>query len=186
MRALVVSVACVAALLIGVACAVASDNVGSNTGMGAMMQKTLEAKREQSAAQAALDRVVQDVDLGRASPDKGDWRQLELKWNNDTVAGPTDPKVISAEIDTLNQMESRLLKSSDHERMAQARNDLMEASAKVEHVLSQYNQAVRSSRTHHDDFSQATQPENRTQNGSNFSIRSQRDSENHPPLPSSQ
>jgi chromosome segregation ATPase len=56
-----------------------------------------------------------------------------------------------------------------HARLDQAKNQL--------HVAQQKIKA--------DDSSQAIQPENRTQNGSNFSIRSQRDSENHPPLPAS-
>lgn len=73
---------------------------------------------------------------------------------------------------------------SDQERVDDARNNLVKAQARLDQARTRLK--VAKQKNENDDSSQAIQPENRTQNGSNFSIRSQRDSENHPPLPASQ
>lgn len=70
------------------------------------------------------------------------------------------------------------------EPLDDSRSELAKARTRLDQAKSQLRVAQQKIKA--DDSSQAIQPENRTQNGSNFSIRSQRDSENHPPLPASQ
>ena len=89
-------------------------------------------------------------------------------------------KEIATQKDSLKQLDARAVKSSDD------RDDVESARAKL--VVAQSKLDVIKSRLRNgpDDSSQAIQPENRTQNGAGFSVRSERDAENHPPLPASQ
>jgi hypothetical protein len=93
-------------------------------------------------------------------------------------------KELEAQKDVLVDIESHVMKSSWRDAIERARSNQIKALADLEQAKTRVR--VAEEKNNQDDSSQAIQPENRTQNGSNFSIRSQRDSENHPPLPSSQ
>jgi hypothetical protein len=129
-------------------------------------------------AQAKLDQVKEKGEAEMSSSDKSTWRQAETKFENALAQGK-DQKTISAQMDVLKELDLGMMKPSDRQSIEDSRENLVQAYTKL-------NQAKARLRGGNDDSSQAIQPENRTQNGSNFSIRSQRDSESHPPLPASQ
>jgi len=135
-------------------------------------------QKQVKQAHAEFDQVKEKAEAGMSSSDKSTWRQAEAKFENALAEGK-DQKTISAQRDQLKDLESRVMKPSDRESIEDSRDNLVAA-------YTQLDQAKARLRGGSDDSSQAIQPENRTQNGNNFSIRSQRDSENHPPLPASQ
>jgi len=150
-----------------------------STGVQAAAKTSISALQKQvKQAQAELDQVKEKAEAGMASSDKSTWRQAEAKFESALASGK-DQKTISAQRDLLKEIDSRVMKPSDRESVEDSRGNLVAAYTKLD-------QAKARLRGGSDDSSQAIQPENRTQNGSNFSIRSQRDSENHPPLPASQ
>jgi hypothetical protein len=136
-------------------------------------------QKQVDQAKADLDQAKEKAESGMSSSGKAEWRPAEAKFET-MVAQGGNPDKISAQGDTLREIESRLMKSSDRDEVDEARNKLARAGAR----LNEAKAKLRATQ-HGDDSSQAIQPENRTQNGANFSIRSERDSENHPPLPAS-
>jgi hypothetical protein len=143
-----------------------------------------------SDAQDRVDQAQADFDQAKSralssvsSSDKSAWKQAEAKYESMVAAGK-DPKQISAQREVVEGIESHAMKSADQEKIDDARDQLTAARAKLAFAKAQASPPHQT--ISNDDSSQAIQPENRTQNGANFSIRSQRDSENHPPLPSSQ
>ena len=167
MKIIIVGIAGIVALLFLATAAQAAANIPIST-----LQKQVKQ------AQADLDQAKEKAELGMSPSDKSTWRQAETKFENALAEGK-DQDAISNQKDALKKLESRVMKSSDRESVENSRDNLVQAYAKL-------NLAKSRMRGGGDDSSQAIQPENRTQNGSNFSIRSQRDSENHPPLPASQ
>jgi len=127
-------------------------------------------------AQSNFDHAKEKAESGMTSSGKAEWERAQAKWDALLSQG-ADADKIASQKNMLTEIESRVMPSSDRESVDDARDVLAQAGNRLR-VAQQKNS--------HDDSSQAIQPENRTQNGSNFSIRSQRDSENHPPLPSSQ
>jgi hypothetical protein len=160
------------------AAGIAASLFFSTTAPAAANTSISSLQKQVKQAQAEFDQVKEKAEVGMSSSDKSTWRQAETKFEN-VLAEGKDQKTISAQRDQLKELESRVMKPSDRESIEDSRDNLVQAYAKL-------NQAKAGMRGGSDDSSQATQPENRTQNGSNFSIRSQRDSENHPPLPTSQ
>jgi len=178
MKTFIVIVTCIGASLFLSTAALAS----SDTSVSSLQKQVADAQKQVDQAQAVFDQAKEKAESGMSSSDKAEWRQAEAKFDN-MVAEGKDPEKISAQKETLRSIESRVMKSSDRENVDDARNELVQAHAKLDQAKSRLRVAKQKN---NDDSSQFTQPENRTQNGSNFSIRSERDSENHPPLPTSQ
>ena len=150
-----------------------------------------DAQDKVDQAQADLDKAKEKAELLLLSSDKSGWREAEMKFES-MVEDDKDSKKIEAQEQMLKDLDTRVIKSSESLGEARAaRSSLDLARDQFVWSYAMLNQAKTQGKPPHqtnrnDDSSQATQPENRTQNGANFSIRSQRDSENHPPLPSSQ
>jgi len=178
MKLFIVMVAGVAASLFLPMAAGAS----SDTSVSSLQEQVADAQKEVDHAQADLDQAKEKAESGMSSSDKAAWRPAEAKFES-MVAGGKDPDKISDQRDALRELDSRAMKSPDREKVDDARDELAKAYATLNQAKTRLQVARQGN---NDDSSQATQPENRTQNGSNFSIRSQRDSENHPPLPASQ
>jgi hypothetical protein len=150
-----------------------------------------DAQKKVDKAQADLDKAKEKAELMMASSDKSKWREAEMKFES-MVADDKDSKKIAAQEQMLKDLETRIITSSQSPGEARAarvnldlaRDQFVGAYAKL--ALAKAQARPPHQTISNDDSSQAIQPENRTQNGSNFSIRSQRDSENHPPLPASQ
>jgi len=143
-------------------------------------------QKQVKQAQAELDQAKEKAELGMSASDKAEWREVEKKFET-MVAEGKDSKKISTQEKALMDLETRVITSSGSmEGPRSARVNLDLAREQLVQAYAKLNVAKARLRGGSDDSSQAIQPENRTQNGSNFSIRSQRDSENHPPLPASQ
>jgi hypothetical protein len=178
MKTFIVIVAGIAALLFLPTAAQAS----SDTSVSSLQKQVADAQKKVTQAQADLDQAKEKAESGMSSSDKSAWRPAEAKFESMVAAGKDSDK-ISDQRDTLRELESHAMKSSDREKVDDARSELVGAYATLNQAKTQLHATQQ---RNNDDSSQFTQPENRTQNGSNFSIRSQRDSENHPPLPTSQ
>jgi uncharacterized protein YcaQ len=177
MKRFIVMVAGVAASLFLSAAASADTSVSN------LKQQVADAQKQVDQAQAQFDQAKEKAESGMSSSGKAEWRQAETKLES-LMANGKVPEKISTQKDAVKEIESRVMKSSDREDVEDARNDLAKAQFRLDQAKTRMN--VAKQKVNNDDSSQFTQPENRTQNGSNFSIRSQRDSENHPPLPASQ
>jgi len=138
------------------------------------------AQKQVDIAQAKFDRAKENAEAGMLSSDKSSWRQAEAKFDN-LISSGANPNKLSAPKAEVQEVESHAMKSSDRDSVDEARDNLVSA-----YTMLYQAKARVTPRPVHDDSSQAIQQENRTQNGANFSIRSERDSENHQPLPSSQ
>jgi len=152
-------------------------SAGSTTSSSAQKQVS-DAQKQVEKARANLDAAKEKAEAGMASSDTAEWQKAEAKFEG-LVASGSGSKEIAAQKDSLKQLDARAVKSSDD------RDDVENARAKL--VVAQSKLDVIKSRLRNgpDDSSQANQPENRTQNGAGFSVRSERDAENHPPLPAS-
>jgi len=155
----------------------------ADTSVSSLKSNVSDAQKQVDQAQSDFDQAKEKAESGMSSSGKSEWRSAEAKLER-LIANSKDDDKISDQKNTVKEIESRVMKSSDRENLEDARNDLAKAQVRLDHAKSQLSVAQQKSSG--DDSSQFTQPENRTQNGSNFSIRSQRDSENHPPLPTSQ
>jgi hypothetical protein len=152
-------------------------SAGSTTSPSAQKQVS-DAQKQVDKAKADLDDAKEKAEAGMAPSDKAEWQKAESKFENLVTSG-NDSKQASAQKGSLKELDSRVVKSSDdRDAVEDARNKLVVAQTKLNVINSRLRNAP-------DDSSQATQPENRTQNGAGFRVRSERDAENHPPLPAS-
>ena len=136
-------------------------------------------QRDVDKAQANLDAAKEKAEAGLSSPNKVEWEQAEAKFESMVTSGK-DAKQIAAQKDALKELDVRTLPSAaDRDNMENARSKFAVAQARLDVAKSRLRNGP-------DDSSQANQPEIRTENGSGFTIRSEREAENHPPLPSSQ
>jgi hypothetical protein len=185
MKTFIVMVAGAAALLFLSTAAEASGPSVSD-----LKSQVAAAQKQVDKAHADLDKAKENAEPMVTPSEKSEWYKAETKFEN-MVTGDKDSKKITAQEQMLKDLETRVITSSgsmDGPRSARvnldmAREELVWAQGKLNQARTKLHLAQRKD---NDDSSQATQPENRTQNGSNFTIRSQRDSENHPPLPASQ
>ena len=143
-----------------------------------------------SDAQDKVDQAQSDFDGAKASAlsimsssDKTRWKQAEAKYESLVAAGKDSGEVASRK-QAVMDIEKHVLAPPECESLDRARDELTAARAKL--ALAKAKASPPHQSIGNDDSSQAIQPENRTQNGANFTIRSERDSESHPPLPSSQ
>ncbi len=179
MNAFIVVVATLAAIL---ACtfAVAATSAESVSNLQA---KVDDAKRDVSRAQTKFDQAREKACSTMSPTDKAQWQQAEAKFESALAVGSDDQ--IEMRKAAVEGIESRVTKDGDRKEVDAARDKLIAAQARLNEAKTRLAADTRGT-NNHDESSQAIQPENRTQNGNNFSIRSQRDSENHPPLPASQ
>ena len=141
-----------------------------------------DAQKKVDQAQSDFDGARESVLSVMSSSDKGRWKQAEAKYEHLVAAGK-DSGQIAAQKQAVMDIEKHTLAPPECESVDRARDVLIAARTKL--ALAKAEASPPHQTIGNDDSSQAIQPENRTQNGSNFSIRSQRDSENHPPLPTS-
>jgi len=153
-------------------------SAGTMTTSSAQKQVS-DAQEQVVKAKADLDAARERAEASMASSDKMEWQKAEAKFES-LVASGNDLKQIAAQKELLKELDSRVVKSSDaREDVENARSRLAVAQGKLDVIKSRMRNLP-------DNSSQAIQPENRTQNGNGFSVRSERDAENHPPLPASQ
>jgi hypothetical protein len=141
-----------------------------------------DAKRDVARAQANLDRAKEKAGDGMAPADRAGWQRAEASFE---TAAAAKPKQVGDQKAAVEALERNKMKDGDREEVDAARDKLVGALARLDDAKTRLASDTRGT-NNHDESSQAIQPENRTQNGYNFSIRSDRDSENHPPLPPSQ
>ena len=142
-----------------------------------------DAQDKVDQAQANFDGAKDSVLSIMSSSDKARWKQAEAKYEHLVEDGANSGQ-IAKQKQAVMDIEKHALAPAECDSVDRARDELTAARTKL--ALAKAEGKPPHQTISNDDSSQAIQPENRTQNGANFSIRSQRDSENHPPLPSSQ
>jgi hypothetical protein len=154
----------------------------SDTSISSLQTKVAHAQAQVDAAKNAFNAARDKALPGMSSADQAQWRDAETKFENleSSAAGSHG---ISAQKEAVEKIEEHGMKPDDRDRLDDARDKL--AAAYTALNVAKAHAAERGVRNPNDDSSQANQPENHTQNGAGFSVRSERDAENHPPLPSS-
>lgn len=152
----------------------------SDTSISSLNTKVAHAQARLDAAKANFNKEKDKALAGMSSGDKARWEGAEAKFESleDNAASS---HTISAQKQAVEEIESRALKS--HDDLDSARNKMADAYTALN--VAKARVAERGTRNPNDDSSQANQAQNVTQPFQNFSVRSERDAENHPPLPSS-
>jgi hypothetical protein len=177
MKASLVIIASFSALLFPITIAEAS----SESSLSALEKQVADTQKQVDQAQDDFDEAKDRAESQISSSNKTEWQQAEAKFDHMLATG-ADSKKISAQGEVLKELDSHMLNSSDREQIDDSRSRLVQAYARLYEAR---NRLSATQKRNNDDSSQFTQPENRTTNGS-ITIRSERDSENHPPLPPSQ
>jgi peptidoglycan hydrolase CwlO-like protein len=177
MKASIVMIACFSTLLFPTTIVQAS----SETSVSDLETQVTNAQKQVDQAQDDFDQAKVRATSQMPSSHKAEWQQAEAKFDHMMATG-ADSKKISTQGEVLRELESHLMNSSDREKIDDSRNRLIQAHVKLDEARSRLSATQK---RNNDDSSQFTQPENRTTNGS-ITIRSERDSENHPPLLPSQ
>jgi hypothetical protein len=161
----------------------ATAGASADTSVSDLQRRVDAMQKAAHFAQVDFDSAKDAACARMSMPDMTRWQQAEAKFDKLAASGG-DPHKISGQEDAIESLESHMMKPADHADLDAKRRTLASRLSLLHQAQEQLADARR--KDSQDESSQFTQPENRTQNGSNFSVRSERDAENHPPLPPSQ